>query len=165
MRASISLCAGACALALAACGGGSSSKSASNPSREPFLAFSVCMRTHGMPNFPDPTGGGGIHIPAGSSLNLRSPAARAAEKQCFHLLPGGGPPPANPADEPKLLALAECMRRHGVTNFPDPTVFHQGSGPPAGNAIVQNGYEFKLGPGLDPQSPAFQAATKDCGGL
>jgi hypothetical protein len=55
------------------------------------------------------------------------------------------------------------MRQHGLTGFPDPTVA-SGGGPPAGNAIGINGYVFKLSPGLDPQSPAFQQAMKACGG-
>jgi hypothetical protein len=62
-----------------------------------------------------------------------------------------------------MLAFAECIRRHGITSFPDPTIFHNtGGGPPAGNAIVIDGFEFKLDPGLDPQSPAFQSAMGAC---
>ena len=62
-----------------------------------------------------------------------------------------------------MVKLAECMRQHGLTSFPDPTIF-SGGGPPSGDAIVIGGYEFKFGPGLDPQSPAFQQAMKACGG-
>lgn len=155
-----------CALVLVGCGGSSgSSASKAAAVHNDFLTFSLCMRSHGVPNFPDPQSGGGIRITPGDGLNPRSPAFQAAQKQCFHLLPGGGPHAGSPADEPKMLALAECMRRHGLTNFPDPTLFHGNGGPPAVDAIVVNGYEFKLGPGLDPQSPAFQAAAKACGGL
>jgi hypothetical protein len=42
------------------------------------------------------------------------------------------------------------MRSHGVTKFPDPQT--QGSG----------GVLMKIGPGLDPGSPQFQAAQKAC---
>jgi len=63
-----------------------------------------------------------------------------------------------------FVAFSVCMRHHGLTGFPDPTVF-QGHGVPSAATIVVNGYEFKLGAGLDPQSPAFQAAAKACGGL
>ena len=165
-RASFTIVAGACALTLVACGGSSgNSTSKAAAAHNDFLTFSVCMRSHGVPNFPDPGSGGGIQITPGDGLDPRSPAFQGAQKQCFHLLPGGGPHPGSPADEPKMLALSECMRRHGLTNFPDPTLFHNNGGPPAGNTIVVNGYEFKLGPGLDPQSPAFQAAAKACGGL
>lgn len=45
------------------------------------------------------------------------------------------------------LALAKCMRAHGVPNFPDPTA---------------GGNGFELGPGLDLSSPAFKAARVAC---
>jgi hypothetical protein len=49
------------------------------------------------------------------------------------------------------IALASCMRAHGVPNFPDP---------PAGGAGVNLG-----GTGIDPQSPAFKSAQQTCGRL
>jgi hypothetical protein len=44
------------------------------------------------------------------------------------------------------------MRRHGITNFPDPTFDANG------------GAQIKLGraSGLDPDDPKFQAAQKAC---
>ena len=51
------------------------------------------------------------------------------------------------------LAHAQCMRKHGVPNFPDPTVSSNGG------AIVQR----SGGEGLNPRSPAFQQAQKLCG--
>jgi len=50
------------------------------------------------------------------------------------------------------LAHAQCMREHGVPNFPDPTISTNGGG------IVQS----SGGRGLNPQSPAFQQAQKIC---
>jgi hypothetical protein len=53
------------------------------------LAFSKCMRSHGVPNFPDPkvrTGPGGnqeFYLPG---VNIQSPAVQSAAKAC-----GGGP--------------------------------------------------------------------------
>jgi hypothetical protein len=47
------------------------------------LRFSVCMRAHGLPSFPDPApagAGGGIRLPAG--LNRRSPHFQAAQNAC-----------------------------------------------------------------------------------
>jgi hypothetical protein len=46
------------------------------------------------------------------------------------------------------------MRSHGVPNFPDPTFPHGG-----GVGIQLNGN------GIDPNSPAFQAAQKACGSI
>jgi hypothetical protein len=44
------------------------------------------------------------------------------------------------------------MRAYGVPNYPDPQF------PPGG------GIEQWLGPGIDPNSPSFQAATNKCQG-
>jgi hypothetical protein len=46
------------------------------------------------------------------------------------------------------LKLAQCMRAHGVSNFPDPS--------------SSGGINIQQGSGIDPQSPAFQAAQKAC---
>ena len=49
------------------------------------LAQAACMRTHGVPNFPDPTflasGGNSINL---DGLNPSSPAFRKAQKICGH---------------------------------------------------------------------------------
>jgi hypothetical protein len=63
------------------------------------LAFSKCMRAHGVTNFPDPdfsAGGGiGIHIRAGSKSGLdpNNPTFQKAQQACQGKLPfgkGGG---------------------------------------------------------------------------
>jgi hypothetical protein len=46
----------------------------------------------------------------------------------------------------RALKFSNCMRAHGVSNFPDPS---------AGGAIA-------LAPGLNAQSPSFQSAQKAC---
>ena len=57
---------------------------------------------------------------------------------------------------PGALAMAKCMRAHGVTNFPDPVV----SAGPGGHGIrIQVGGQ---GAGIVPRSPASQAAIRDC---
>ncbi|MDZ4861362.1 MAG: pectin acetylesterase-family hydrolase, partial [Candidatus Hydrogenedentes bacterium] len=53
----------------------------------------------------------------------------------------------NPIDE--MRAFAQCMRDHGIANFPDPT----------NDGINLNGT------GVDPESPEFQAAKKACEAL
>jgi len=47
------------------------------------------------------------------------------------------------------LQFSNCMRAHGVTNFPDPS---------SGGGLLLNSKS-----GINPQSPAFQAAQKACG--
>ncbi len=153
-------------LCVAACGGasgqsegtGTSAKAASDQA----LKFANCMRSHGAPNFPDPSAGGGIQISPGSGLNPQSPAFQAAQKTCGKLLPGGGPGPRKPtrAQFVAALAFSKCMRAHGLPHFPDPLASF-----PAGSGLIISlkGMMFQPGPGLDPQSPAFQQAASHCG--
>jgi hypothetical protein len=56
--------------------------------RREALAFSACMRRHGVHDFPDPTfSGGGIGIQlAGSDLNPNSPTFKAAQQACQGIL-------------------------------------------------------------------------------
>jgi hypothetical protein len=157
------------AVGIAACGGSGSSVTGQGTTAtgnsSPF-ALSKCMRTHGVSNFPDPTvgpggegfSGGVVSSPGSDSLTVdgitfSGPAFQAAEKACTKLLPGGGgpPPPVSAAQRRAAIANARCMRKHGVPNFPDPTF-------PAGGGTAIRG-----GPGVDPQSPAFQHAQAACG--
>ncbi len=55
-----------------------------------YLKAAACIRSHGIPSFPDPTfSGGGVHIPHVAGLDLHSPQVRAAEEACQSLIPGG----------------------------------------------------------------------------
>lgn len=49
-----------------------------------LIALSQCMRTHGVPAYPDPTfpTSGGISIVIGPGVNLQSPAFREAQATC-----------------------------------------------------------------------------------
>lgn len=155
---------GACALAVAGCGSSGHRPSASSHAQT-TLAFSECMRSHGVPDFPDPGAGGGLSI-GGTGINPFSPSFKAAQASCGKLLPGGGPGSRQATEQQKeqLLAVSECMRSHGVSGFPDPT-----TKPPTG----QQGYSlmeglasnlFLLVPStINPNSPAFQHAAKACG--
>src|SRR6478736_10102251 len=124
------------ALLAAGCGGGGSARVASVASsttvatttttQNGLLAFSRCMRSNGMPNFPDPQRfvGGNVKLTIHQS-GSGSPHFQAAMRACNHLLPthGGGQEPAQQtrkqlADE---LSFARCMRSHGLSRFPDPS--------------------------------------------
>ena len=54
-----------------------------------LLKLCVCMRAHGVPNFPDP-GPHGLHI--GPNIDPRAPQFQAAQKACAQDFPGGSPP-------------------------------------------------------------------------
>jgi hypothetical protein len=118
--------------------------------------FSRCMRSHGVPNFPDPKpSGGGMSLTFGSrtGINPDAPQFKAAQKSCEKLLPNGGKtdPAMQAKAQAQMLAFSACMRSHGLANFPDP----QFSGGQARLKIDKSG-------GLNPRSPVFQAAQKAC---
>ena len=122
------------------------------------------MRAHGVPNFPDPSGsGGGIQL--GSGINPRSPGFQSAQSACQKLLPGGGPRGrvGSEARKVQLVKLAECMRTHGLTTFPDPTTSPP-SAPPTGGGIAFGGPGgFIAVPSSMVRSPAFKQAAATCG--
>lgn len=157
------LAAGAlCAVAVGACGSSTKPKRTAHTGQ--FLAFSQCMRAHGVTNFPDPSSGGGIRINIGSGINPLSPSFKAAQGTCRHLLPGGGPPtgPPSAAAMNAMLKVSQCMRAHGVTGFPDPTTTPPSS--PVGYSLVQDfrGVVLAIPGTINVASPAFQSASKAC---
>jgi hypothetical protein len=95
------------------------------------------MRANGVPNYPDPDSGG--HLPKGDAgtFGVSTSQYQAAQGTCQHLLPTGGSfeeqvnecilngdcPPA--LVQQMLTAqrkFAQCMRSHGVPNWPDPII-------------------------------------------
>jgi hypothetical protein len=81
------------------------------------------MRANGVPSFPDPAPGGGLRLNT-TGINQNTPAFHAAQAACQKLIPGGGvvgngAPPSD-ATLTKLRTIAQCMRRHGIPQFPDP---------------------------------------------
>ena len=151
---------------LAACGGASGQPSGtgtgagSTPAavKTHDVAFSACMRSHGVANFPDPTSNG-LQIP--DSINPKSPVFRSAQQACRHDLPNGGAPPATePSKRAAAVAFARCMRAHGLRDFPDPALT-----PPhnAASVFVVHGMVFAFAAPVDPKSPAFQRAGRVCG--
>ena len=56
-----------------------------------MLAYSACMRSHGLPNFPDPTFSSGhvsLAIRSGTGIDPSSPQFQAAQSACRSDLPG-----------------------------------------------------------------------------
>jgi hypothetical protein len=135
----------------------SSSEESSASAQQKMVKFSQCMRTHGEPEFPEPTEGGiRIENHNGHGPNPESPRFQAAEKACSKYAPSKVAP--SPAEQAKMqegaLKFSACMRSHGVPNFPDPE-FHSGGG----GVRVRIGGK---GSGIDPNSPQFKAAQKAC---
>ncbi len=173
MRYVMLLCLTGAGLSLAGCGGSSSADTAGGSTaakgraadNNQALRFAACMRSHGVPSFPDPTGGRiDLQVqktPDSTSVNgvqVNGPAFQSAMQACRSYLPDGGHPSAAATAKARsqALAMSRCMRSHGVPNFPDPQ-FQTGPGGGIGMRIS--------GAGIDPSSPQFQAAQKACGSI
>jgi hypothetical protein len=113
------------------------------------------MRSHGIPDYPDPSGNGSvtIHVRPGSDLNPNSPQNQAAQAACKSVFPGGNLTPAQQAaGNARALRYSQCIRSHGIADFPDPNgqgtlTINEGSGD------------------LNPNSARFKDAEKACQSL
>jgi hypothetical protein len=131
------------------------------------LAYSRCMRSHRVLNFPDPRQvAGGIQISdSQSGMDPHSPVFMSAERSCRHLLPGGGRRSTHAEQQralARMLHSSQCMRGHGISGFPDPML-----APPANraaaSAIMSNGVAWLAIPNsIDVRSPAFERAAAAC---
>jgi hypothetical protein len=107
----------------AGCGSGSARTAAATTTHNQALAYSRCMHTHGVPNFPDPNGSGQISKQQIVALGPGSPQFRAADRACRRLWPYRSPGQSAAQRQPPaavLLAFARCLRSHGFPNVPDP---------------------------------------------
>ncbi len=131
----------------------SSSLSASSTKASP-LAFSQCMRSHGVSDFPDPNSQGRISISGGpgSDLDPNNPTFQAAQNACQSLQPKPSAAQQKTMQQ-DALRYARCMRSHGIDDFPDPSS--------SGELRISAG----SGSDLDPNNPTFQSAQKACGHL
>jgi hypothetical protein len=152
------------AVLAAACGSGSSSSSAAGGSTtyQKALAYSQCMRSHGVLDFPDPDSQGHFNVPGSGQPGVSSAAAKqaalSAQNACRHLLPNGGQ--VTPAQRQQvlnqMLRYAQCMRAHGLPKFPDPA-----------NSGGQAGFSLSAlsAAGIDTNSPQYRSARQTCGSL
>ena len=120
---------------VAGCGGGgsnpgvanvntsstSSSRSSSSSTYDQALAYANCVRTHGVPLWPDPDASGRFDKSklTPRQLGVSSSKAGVAAHACRSLLPT-----YSATQQSQVLAQAlrftRCMRAHGSTTFPDP---------------------------------------------
>ncbi len=138
----------------------------------PGVAFARCMRASGVSNFPDPQPGAGLLFSV-TGLDRSSPAFKAAQTKCMHLLSSGGPPGPGSTTHPsaqtvaKLVRIAQCMREHGVPDFPDPRTSVPLNPFPSGEGVITDydGAILLFPSTLNLQSPAYTRATAECGTL
>lgn len=120
----------------AACGGSAASRVAQLSANSPSaVGYSACMRSHGVLKFPDPPSSGQLPKVGPQQLGVGNSEFQSAQRACRTLLPSGGSlhqqeyecmrdDDCPPALVQQMLSadrrLAQCMRGHGVPNFPDP---------------------------------------------
>jgi hypothetical protein len=143
------------AVLAAGCGSSNGGSSLTTSSRAPLamaLAYTRCMRSHGVHDYPDPSipPGGGVTVRInggpGSDLNRSNPAFETASHACRKLSLGGQQAPTASTEQIAAeVRWARCLRAHGVPAFPDPN----------SNGAIDSGK-------FDPTSPAFRRASAAC---
>jgi hypothetical protein len=113
------------AVLAAACGGSPGNRISQSPAAQP-LAFSHCMRSNGVANFPDPNSSG-VWPKSQVAIAANNHRFTAATHACGHLLPDGGPgvspsPTVLQQIRDDMAKFARCMRSDGVPRWPDPSL-------------------------------------------
>lgn len=131
------------------------------------LAYSRCMRANGVRNYPDPSADGNISKGDAHTFAVSDSQFELAERACRQRLPVGGtesltqclmtgacPAALVQRSLTQGLTFAQCMRSHGVSHWPDPTV--DSSGRPSFQVT-------KAGISIDAtRSPQMLAKIGDC---
>ena len=72
--------------------GGGSPQTITAAEQQDYLRAAACMRSHGFPQFPDPTfANGGVHFTLPPGMNQNSPGVQQAITTCQKLIPSGLP--------------------------------------------------------------------------
>jgi hypothetical protein len=107
------------------------------------VSYAHCMRSHGLPDYPDPGSSGALPKTSARLLGVSTAVYTAAQNACQNLLPEAGTSLTNSSLQQCYLAgvcpqtlvqqalsagrvFAQCMRSHGVPYWPDPTVDAEG---------------------------------------
>ena len=121
-----------------------------------MVSFSRCMRSHGVPGFPDPDSPRRFKAALDPSSS-HAPAFQSAQTACRHLLPASHAPRESAAQTrarvTAALAFARCLRGHGLPRFPDPT------------STGELSRETLAAAGIDIHQPALVRAADACVGV
>jgi hypothetical protein len=136
------------------------------------VAYSACVRSHGVRNFPDPQRNG--QVPKGTAQEFGVSAAQyqAAQQACEHLIPTTGDTAeqqrelqcAETGDCPQavvqqwmtgLRKLAECLRTHGQPDWPDPVITSLGGHPATPHFLYEQA-------GIDHHSDKVLNEVQEC---
>jgi hypothetical protein len=134
---------------------GASASASPSSEYQKALAYSQCMRSHGVPSYPDPNSNGLVPVvQGGGRFNVSNSQLQAAESACRNLQSGGTGGQISGTQQQtlnQLVKYSQCMRSHGVPNFPDPS---------SGNG----GVGFNLA-NVNIHSPQYQSANQACQSL
>jgi hypothetical protein len=139
----LALLATACSITSSSAGSGGSPNAAGSAGAHSAVGYSHCIRSHGVPGYPDPGAGGTLPKVSAQRLGVSSSRLQAAQTACQHLLPSNGgtlnaesfrqcmlagdcPPALVRQAMTEMLRFSRCMRAHGVANWPDPSIGSQG---------------------------------------
>ena len=168
--AALTLLAAACSGSPASTASGGSPDAGGAASSPSAVAYSSCMRSHGVPNYPDPSSSGQLPKTSAQQLGVSSSQFQAAEQACQHLYRTDGgsfqqliQECETTGDCPQAVVqqalnvmreYAQCMRSHGVPNFPDPTIDTEGR-PFFNVSAADISHEYT-------HSPQFAAKDAEC---
>jgi hypothetical protein len=173
--AALVLLAVACSSSPSSPGGGGSPSASGSANSPSVIAYSHCMRSHGVPNFPDPPSSGQVPKTSAQQLGVSSSQLQAAQTACRHLYPdngeGGGvltkdslgeceetgdcPQALVQAAMAALRIYAQCMRSHGLPTWPDPTLDSEGR--PGFNLLRTQGFNLNSSRASNIMQECYQA--------
>jgi hypothetical protein len=151
-------------LTLAGCAGHPGAAASPSPTaltNDQILAIgreaAQCMRQHGIPDFPDPVIGqhGDLDLPPGPAgqqakdqLQAHPDAQRTCEPILQRLPQFASPtrPAFTQEDLANLLKFAQCLRRNGIPEWPDPKA--DGTFPISGTPLATEGKSARLRAGM-----------------
>ena len=160
LAALIGLISGGCGSNASSGSGASSTDGASNTgssaatkltAQEKAVKFAECMRANGVPHFPDPDAKGDFNfgVDVTREVWLKAIDACKAVKP-----PGALSAKRTPKEQSASLRFAQCVRDHGVKDFPDPV---------NGEPLIDT---YKIPSSNKPGGMTIlNAATHKCGGI
>jgi hypothetical protein len=170
--AALALLATACGSSPSSAGSGRSPSAGASANSPSAVAYSHCIRIHGVPNFPDPASNGQVPKTSAQLLGVSISQFQAAQTACRHLYPNNGgtggvltkdslgqceetgdcPQALVQAAMTALRTYARCMRSHGLPTWPDPTLDSEG----------RPGFNLVHVQGFDPNSSQTSNIMHDC---
>lgn len=152
--AGLALLAAACSSSPSSTDPGGAANAGGAASSSKTVAWIQCVRSHGVPDFPGPDSNGYIpKIISGQQVGVSDSRLNAARTACQAVWPYQAPTPAQQRQQlTDDLKFAQCMRSHGLPNFPGPT-----------NSDGRVVFVFSASrDGINPRSPQILAKARQC---